>query len=166
MKVEVVSAENVLGGRNQVQHRLFGGVLLLHWSEDQTNMFQIPVTSVLGKQVSPRLLSGGGCCWSVEEQSVSTFPSLFINNDDVGGKKISVLSFKTCWTILTKKVTTKAGSPEIQPDRWAEEEKEVKKWTFQIPLAQIVPLIDVILAVQCFAVPRAQLLPSTHYNRI
>lgn len=58
-----MSAENVLRGRNQVQrshwHRLFDGVLLLRCSEDKTNMFQIPVTGVPGKQVSPRLLSGG-----------------------------------------------------------------------------------------------------------
>lgn len=63
MKVEVVSAENVPRGRNQVQrshrHRLYDGASLLQWSEDKTNMFQIPVTSVPGKQVSPGLLPGG-----------------------------------------------------------------------------------------------------------
>lgn len=145
MKVEVVSAENVLGGRNQVQHRLFGGVLLLHWSEDQTNMVQIPVTSVLGKQVSPRLLSGGGCCWSVEEQSVSTFPSISINYDDVGKicipqfffskqqKKISVLSFKTYWTELTKKSQPKQVVQKYNQTDGRRRKKKLKGEHFRFP---------------------------------
>lgn len=58
-------------------------------------------------------------------------------------KNQSVLSFKTCWwSELTKKtkVTIRAGSPKIQADRWAEEEKDVKNWTFQI-LSAHVPLM-------------------------
>lgn len=44
--------------------------------------------------------------------------------------------------------------------------KKLKSEHFRFPQLRSCLLWKVILAAQCFAVPRAQLLPSTHYNRV
>lgn len=128
----------------------FEGVLLLRWSEDKTNMFQIPVTSVPGKQVSPRVLSAGE---AVDQQINSQCPPSaycpWTNYDTVGKIWIplnffkSVNSFKTCWwSELTKK---RSQSEQVfQKYNQADgrrRKKKLKKWTFQIPSAQIVPFV-------------------------
>lgn len=170
MKVEVVSAENVPRGRNQVQrshrHRLFDGAAMIRRQNQHVpdSSYQCPRKTGLSR-TSAR--------WGRNSQHTPRPYSLLSNHIDVGkihfplyflDKNQSVLSFKTCWwSEPTKK---KSQSEQVtqkynQTDGWRRK-KMFKTQHFRIPQ----PLMKCNFSCSMLCCPSCKTSASAHDNRI